>query len=75
MPSQPTPAVHSGYIDDQAMNPDLQAEYDQLREQMERLLTEPVKDFPRIDELVDRLELLQLAIKEKHGIKGNNPNE
>ena len=38
-------------------------------------MTEPIKDFPRIDQLVDQLELIQLAIKEQHGIKGNNPNE
>jgi len=55
--------------------PDLQAEYESSREQLERLMAAPVKDFPAIDELVDRLELLQLAIKGEHGIKGNNPNE
>ncbi|WP_327081860.1 hypothetical protein [Polaromonas sp. CG_9.5] len=53
----------------------MEKEYDQMREEMERLMTESVKDFPRIDHLVDQLEMLQLAIKEKHGIKGNNPNE
>ncbi len=73
MPS--TPAVHSGYLSPDDMNPDLEAEYAHLREELERLMTEPIKDFPRIDHLVDQLELLQLAIKEKHGIKGNNPNE
>ena len=75
MPSDPTPAVRSGYISPDAMNPDLELEYGHLREELERLMTEPVKDFPRIDHLVDQLELLQLAIKEQHGIKGNNPNE
>ena len=75
MPSDPTPAVRSGYIPTDAMNTDLESEYDHLREELERLMTEPIKDFPRIDGLVDRLELLQLAIKEQHGIKGNNPNE
>lgn len=75
MPSHPPPAGHSGYIDPTALNPDLETEYDHLREELERLMTEPIKDFPRIDHLVDQLELLQLAIKEKHGIKGNNPNE
>ena len=55
--------------------PDLQAEYDHLREELERQMAEPVKNFPKIDNLVDQLELLQLAIKGKHGIKGNNPNE
>ena len=75
MPSEPTPSVRSGYIPTDAINPDLESEYDHLREELERLMTEPIKDFPRIDHLVDQLELLQLAIKEKHGIKGNNPNE
>ena len=55
--------------------PNLQAEYAHLREELERLMASPVKDFPAIDELVNRLEMLQLAIKGEHGIKGNNPNE
>ncbi|MEO6321225.1 MAG: hypothetical protein ABIR56_11115 [Polaromonas sp.] len=75
MPSHPTPAGRSVYVDPAALNPDLEREYDHLREELERLMAEPVKDFPRIDHLVDQLERLQLAIKEKHGIKGNNPNE
>jgi hypothetical protein len=76
MPSKPTPAVRSGYLDSsEAMNSELESEYDRLREEMERLMSDPVRDFPKIDALVDRLELLQLAIKGQHGIKGNNPNE
>jgi hypothetical protein len=76
MPSHPAPAVpNGGYLNSDAVNPDLESEYDHLREELERLMTEPIKDFPRIDHLVDQLELLQLAIKERHGIKGNNPNE
>jgi hypothetical protein len=75
MPSDSKPAVHSGYISTDAIHTDLESEYDHLREEMERLMTEPIKDFPRIDYLVNQLELLQLAIKEQHGIKGNNPNE
>lgn len=54
---------------------DLPAVYAQSRAQLERLMREPVRDFVRIDELVDQLEKLQLALKEEHGIKGNNPNE
>ena len=54
---------------------DLLAAYAQSRAQLERLMREPVRDFVRIDELVDQLEKLQLALKEQHGIKGNNPNE
>ena len=76
MPSNSTPAVRNGYLDSsEAMNSDLESEYASLREELERLMADPVKDFPKIDVLVDRLELLQLAIKEQHGIKGNNPNE
>lgn len=75
MASDPTPSVPSSAINTDAVNTDLESEYDHLREDLERLMTEPIKDFPRIDHLVDQLELLQLAIKEQHGIKGNNPNE
>ncbi|MDB5930213.1 MAG: hypothetical protein JWR60_1920 [Polaromonas sp.] len=75
MASDPTPSARSNYIDTGPENPDLQAEYDRLRGELTRLLAQPVKDFPRIDELVDQLELTQLAFKEQHGIKGNNPNE
>jgi hypothetical protein len=75
MSSDSTPAVHSGYISPDTVNSDLESEYAHLREEMERLMTEPIKDFPRIDFLVNQLERLQLAIKEQHGIKGNNPNE
>lgn len=54
---------------------DLRADYDALRRELQVLMMEPVKDFPRIDLLIDRLELVQLAIKGELGIKGNNPNE
>ena len=54
---------------------DLPAEYQSSREQLERLMAAPVKDYPAIDELIERLESLQLAIKGERGIKGNNPNE
>lgn len=70
-----TPAVASGHVPGLAANADLQAEYQHLRAELERLLTDPVKDFPEIDKLVDQLEKVQLAFKEQHGIKGNNPNE
>lgn len=73
MPSDP--AVHDGYTAPDSMKPDLESEYDHLREELERLMTEPIKDFPRIDQLVDQLERIQLEIKGEHGIKGNNPNE
>ena len=58
-----------------AVRTDPRAEYDSAREQLERLMAAPVKDFPAIDVLVDRLERLQLSLKAAHGIKGNNPNE
>ena len=54
---------------------DPRAEYDSARKQLERLMAAPVKDFSAIDDLVDRLERLQLSLKAAHGIKGNNPNE
>lgn len=53
----------------------LRVEYDSAREQLERLMAAPVKDFPAIDALVELLERLQLSLKAVHGIKGNNPNE
>ena len=68
-------AQHGSATTSHPAKPDLTAEYGSSREQLERLMAAPVKDFPALDELVGRLELLQLAIKEEHGIKGNNPNE
>ena len=52
-----------------------QAEYAQLRLQLESLLAQPDKDMAAVDRLVDALERLQLAIKAELGIRGNNPNE
>jgi hypothetical protein len=75
MPSDTSPGARSGYLDPKDASEDLPAQYDRLREELERLMAQPVKDFPVIDELVDRLERVQLAIKEQHGIKGNNPFE
>jgi predicted nuclease with TOPRIM domain len=75
MPLNSATVKHNGFINLDSMNSELESEYDYLREELKRLMTEPIKDFPRIDRLVDRLERLQLAIKEEHGIKGNNPNE
>lgn len=75
MPLNMTPPLSSSYLPNEAVNTDLKTEYAHLRDELERLLTEPEKDFQRIDALVDQLELVQLAFKEQHGIKGNNPNE
>ncbi|MBT9475563.1 hypothetical protein [Polaromonas sp.] len=57
------------------MNTDLESDYQRLRAQLQALQAQAVKDYPRIDQLIDALERLQLAIKERHGLKGNNPNE
>lgn len=75
MTSDHAPAAPGAYVIPNPVNDDLPAEYERLRETLEALQAEPVKDFPAIDELIDRLEQLQLAIKGEHGIKGNNPNE
>jgi hypothetical protein len=52
-----------------------ESDYAALRVQLEALQAAPVKDYARIDQLIDELEKLQLAIKAEHGIKGNNPIE
>jgi hypothetical protein len=57
------------------MDTDLESDYQRLRAQLQALQAQAVKDYPRIDQLIDELERLQLAIKERHGLKGNNPNE
>lgn len=57
------------------MKPDLMADYARLRVELQALMMQPVKDFLRIDQIVDQLEQVQLALKEEHGVKGNNPNE
>ena len=75
MTSDHAPAASGAYVVQNPVNDDLPAEYDRLRETLETLQAEPVKDFAEIDVLIDQLEQLQLAIKGEHGIKGNNPNE
>ena len=76
MLSHPTPSSHSPSLDGiDKKDQDFQAEYARMREELERLLSAPVKDFERIDTLVDELERVQLAFKGQHGVKGNNPNE
>jgi len=57
------------------MKPDLESGYARLRAQLQALQEAPVKDFAKIDQLVEQLEKIQLAIKAQHGIQGNNPNE
>ena len=75
MASNPAPGVRRDHAAADSIAPNLQAEYAHLREKLQRLMASPVKNLPAIDELVNRLEMLQLAIKGEHGIKGNNPNE
>jgi len=57
------------------VKPDLKSDYARLRAELQALMMQPVKDFLRIDQIVDQLERVQLALKEEHGVKGNNPNE
>lgn len=57
------------------MKRDLEADYARLRAQLQALQAAPVKDFAKIDQIIDELEKLQLAIKAEHGLQGNNPIE
>jgi len=57
------------------MKRDLEADYARLRAQLQALQAAPAKDFAKIDQLIDELEKLQLAIKAEHGLQGNNPLE
>jgi hypothetical protein len=57
------------------MKPDLESGYASLRAQLQALQEAPVKDFAKIDQLIEQLEKIQLAIKAQHGVQGNNPNE
>lgn len=57
------------------MKRDLEADYARLRAQLQALQSAPDKDFAKIDEIMEELEKLQLAIKAEHGIRGNNPLE
>ncbi len=75
MPVDHAPDFSNSYARQGALTGDLNVDYERLRDELELLMAEPVKDFARIDELIDRLELVQLAIKGEHGVKGNNPNE
>ena len=75
MPSTPVSSPHRDSAAAGVATSDLQTEYGHLRDKLERLMAEAVKDFPAIDQLVDRLESIQLRIKGEHGMKGNNPNE
>jgi hypothetical protein len=54
---------------------ELAAEYDRLREELKRVLAEPVKDKAAASRLMERLDAVHMAFKEAHGLHGNNPNE
>ena len=45
MLSDLTPSVRNGCAPTDTLNPDLRVEYEHLREELERLLAAPVKDF------------------------------
>lgn len=75
MPLNPAFSLRRDPAASEPIKPDLQAEYVDLREKLEQLMAAPVRDFPAVDKMVNQLEMLQLAIKGEHGIKGNNPNE
>lgn len=75
MPFNPAFSLRRDHAASESIKPDLRAKYVHLREELEQLMAAPVKDFSAVDELVNQLEMLQLAIKGEHGIKGNNPNE
>jgi hypothetical protein len=54
---------------------ELAFEYDRLREELKRLLAEPVKDMAAVTDVMDRLDDVHKRFKAAHGHKGNNPNE
>ena len=49
--------------------------YGQLRAELAHLMAQSVRDMPRIHQLVDELERVQLQFKRDQGLEGNNPNE
>ncbi len=53
----------------------LRQRHAQMRAELEALMASPVRDLPRIDQLVDQLEQVQLQLKAALGIAGNNPHE
>lgn len=75
MPLDHAPDFFNSHARQGGMTGDLSVDYERMRDELEQLMAEPVKDFARIDKLIDRLELVQLAIKGEYGVKGNNPNE
>ena len=72
---KPKPDTGQHFGDPAATSAELQNRYQQLRSELEQRLAEPVPNLVRADELVDLLEQTQLALKERHGVHGNNPNE
>ena len=58
------------------MEPDsLEAEYDRLRNELKRLLREPVRDMRAVEEVLEQLDAAHTRFKQAHGLHGNNPIE
>lgn len=58
------------------MDPDsLEAEYDRLRNELKRLLREPVRDMRAVERVLEQLDDAHMRYKEAHGLHGNNPIE
>jgi hypothetical protein len=49
--------------------------YRSLREQLETLQAQPVRDMPAIDQLIHQLAAEQLRLKAEDGQAGNDPIE
>ena len=75
MPLDNAADFSNSYARQGGLSGDLGADYARLREALEQEMGEAVKDFAKIDEIIERLALVQLAIKGEQGVKGNNPNE
>lgn len=52
---------------------EIAAEYARLRNRLTELNSAPVKDMRGIDDVIDCLAKIQLALKATHGLNGNNP--
>ncbi len=53
----------------------LEAEYDRLRNELKRLLREPVRDMVAVEQVLQQLDDAHMRFKEAHGLHGNNPIE
>jgi hypothetical protein len=55
--------------------PQIETEYDRLREELKRLLRAPVRDMRAVEDVLQQLDDAQTRFKEAQGLHGNNPNE